>query len=214
MILVIDNYDSFTYNLVHILERYDEVKVYRNNSITIKEIKELKPDNILISPGPGRPEDAGISKDLIKEFKGEIPIIGICLGHQCIGEVFGGEIIKAPQVFHGKISKIKISSQTSQDRLFNKIPDNFTATRYHSLIINRDNFPADLKILAETGAGEIMAIKHKDYNIYGLQFHPESILTETGQQLLENLINHRSDKNLINQKNNKNPINNRSDASV
>ena len=211
MILVIDNYDSFTYNLVHILEKYDEVKVYRNNRITIKEIKELKPDNILISPGPGSPEDAGISKDLIKEFKGEIPIIGICLGHQCIGEVFGGEVIKAPRIFHGKISKIKI---TSQDRLFNKIPDDFTATRYHSLIINRDKFPEELKILAETAAGEIMAIKHKDYNIYGLQFHPESILTETGQKLLENLINHRSDKNLIDQKNNKNSINNRSDSSV
>ena len=196
MILVIDNYDSFTYNLVHILERYDDVKVYRNKSITIKEIKELKPDNILISPGPGRPEDAGISKDLIKEFKGKIPIIGICLGHQCIGEVFGGEIIKAPRIFHGKISKIKITSQTSQDRLFNNIPDNFTATRYHSLIINRDNFPEELKILAETGAGEIMAIKHKDYNIYGLQFHPESILTETGEQLIRNLINTRSDSNV------------------
>ena len=196
MILVIDNYDSFTYNLVHILERYDDVKVYRNKSITIKEIKELKPDNILISPGPGRPADAGISKDLIREFKGKIPIIGICLGHQCIGEVFGGEIIKAPRIFHGKISKIKITSQTSQDRLFNNIPDNFTATRYHSLIINRDNFPEELKILAETGAGEIMAIKHKNYNIYGLQFHPESILTETGEQLIRNLINTRSDSNV------------------
>ncbi len=190
MILVIDNYDSFTYNLVHIIEAYDRLKVYRNDNISIKEVEELKPDTILISPGPGKPAEAGISKEIIKEFKGEIPILGICLGHQCIGEVFGGEIIRAAGVFHGKTSQIKIKKQ---DKLFKGIKDNFTAIRYHSLIINRDNFPEELEILAETAAEEIMAIKHRQYNIYGLQFHPESILTKRGEKLIRNLINCRGD---------------------
>ncbi|MFN2364590.1 MAG: aminodeoxychorismate/anthranilate synthase component II, partial [Halarsenatibacteraceae bacterium] len=176
MILVIDNYDSFTYNLVHMLERYDDVKVYRNNRITIKEIEELKPEIIVISPGPGRPEDAGISKDLLQKFKGKIPILGVCLGHQCIGEVFGGEVIKADKVFHGKVSEIRQINEP--DKLFAGIKARFTATRYHSLIINKDSFPESLKILAETEYGEIMALKHRKYNIYGLQFHPKSILTE------------------------------------
>jgi len=190
VILVIDNYDSFTYNLVHIIEAYDRLKVYRNDNISIKEVEELKPDTILISPGPGKPAEAGISKEIIKEFKGEIPILGICLGHQCIGEVFGGEIIRAAGVFHGKTSQIKIKKQ---DKLFKGIKDNFTAIRYHSLIINRDNFPEELEILAETAAEEIMAIKHRQYNIYGLQFHPESILTKRGEKLIRNLINCRGD---------------------
>ena len=190
MILVIDNYDSFTYNLVHIIEAYDRLKVYRNDNISIEEVEELKPDTILISPGPGKPAEAGISKEIIKEFKGEIPILGICLGHQCIGEVFGGEIIRAAGVFHGKTSQIKIKKQ---DKLFKGIKDNFTAIRYHSLIINRDNFPEELEILAETAAEEIMAIKHRQYNIYGLQFHPESILTKRGEKLIRNLINCRGD---------------------
>ncbi|MFW5994217.1 MAG: anthranilate synthase component II [Halanaerobiaceae bacterium] len=194
MILVIDNYDSFTYNLVHILEKYDEVKVYRNNRITIGEIERLKPANIVISPGPGRPEDAGISKDLIHRFKGKIPILGVCLGHQCIGEVFGGEIIKADKVCHGKVSEIR--QINGPDKLFAGIKAKFTATRYHSLIVNRDNLPEELKILAETASGEIMALKHQNYNIYGLQFHPESILTEVGQKLIRNLINSRSDSNV------------------
>ncbi len=194
MILVIDNYDSFTYNLVHILEKYDDVKVYRNNRITLKEIKKLNPGNIVISPGPGRPEDAGISKDLIQEFKDKIPILGVCLGHQCIGEVFGGEIIKADKVFHGKISEIKQINKS--DKLFAGIKDKFTATRYHSLIINRDNLPESLEVLAETASGEIMALKHRKYNLYGVQFHPESILTEVGQKLISNLINSRSDRNV------------------
>ncbi len=194
MILVIDNYDSFTYNLVHILEKYDDVKVYRNNRITLKEIKKLNPGNIVISPGPGRPEDAGISKDLIQEFKDKIPILGVCLGHQCIGEVFGGEIIKADKVFHGKISEIKQINKS--DKLFAGIKDKFTATRYHSLIINRDNLPESLEVLAETASGEIMALKHRKYNLYGVQFHPESILTEVGQKLISNLINSRSDSNV------------------
>ncbi|MFW6301632.1 MAG: anthranilate synthase component II [Bacillota bacterium] len=194
MILVIDNYDSFTYNLVHILEKYDEVKVYRNNRITLGEIERLKPANIVISPGPGRPENAGISKDLIQSFKGKIPILGVCLGHQCIGEVFGGEIIKADKVCHGKVSEIR--QINGPDKLFAGIKAKFTATRYHSLIVNRDNLPEELKILAETASGEIMALKHQNYNIYGLQFHPESILTEVGQKLIRNLINSRGDSNV------------------
>ncbi|MFW5791012.1 MAG: anthranilate synthase component II [Bacillota bacterium] len=194
MILVIDNYDSFTYNLVHILEKYDEVKVYRNNRITLGEIERLKPANIVISPGPGRPENAGISKDLIQSFKGKIPILGVCLGHQCIGEVFGGEIIKADKVCHGKVSEIR--QINGPDKLFAGIKAKFTATRYHSLIVNRDSLPEELEILAETASGEIMALKHRDYNIYGLQFHPESILTKVGQKLIRNLINNRGDSNV------------------
>lgn len=194
MILVIDNYDSFTYNLVHILEKFDQVKVFRNDKISIKDIKRLKPDNIVISPGPGRPEDAGISKNVINVFKDQISILGVCLGHQCIGEIFGGEIIKAEQVFHGKVSEIiKIDHS---EKLFAKIKNRFLATRYHSLIISKDNFPEELEIIAETDNGEIMAVKHSLYKIYGLQFHPESILTEVGEKIIQNFLNIRSDNNV------------------
>lgn len=194
MILVIDNYDSFTYNLVHILEKHDQSKVFRNDKITIKEIEELKPDNIVISPGPGRPKGAGVSKNVIEYFKDQIPILGVCLGHQCIGEVFGGKIIKSDQVFHGKVSEIK--QIDSSDKIFNGVKDSFQATRYHSLIISKNSFPDNLKILAETKQGEIMAVKSRYYDIYGLQFHPESILTVPGQIILKNFLNIRRDNNV------------------
>lgn len=195
MILVIDNYDSFTYNLVHILEMYDQISVFRNDKITIKEIEELKPDNIVISPGPGRPKDAGVSKNVIEYFKDQIPILGVCLGHQCIGEVFGGKIIKSDQVFHGKVSKI--NQIDFSDKIFDGIKDSFQATRYHSLIISKNNFPDNLKILAETKQGEIMAVKSRYYDIYGLQFHPESILTVPGQIILKNFLNQRGRDNNV-----------------
>ncbi len=194
MILVIDNYDSFTYNLVHILEKFDQVKVFRNDKISIEDIKRLNPDNIVISPGPGRPEDAGISKDVINEFKNQISILGVCLGHQCIGKIFGGEIIKSERVFHGKVSDIIKINQS--EKLFAEIKNRFSATRYHSLIINKDNFPEELEIIAETDNGEIMAVKHSLYNIYGVQFHPESILTEVGETIIKNFLNIRSDNNV------------------
>ena len=194
MILVIDNYDSFTYNLVYILEKFDQVKVFRNDKISIKDIKRLNPDNIVISPGPGRPEDAGISKDVINEFKNQISILGVCLGHQCIGKIFGGEIIKSERVFHGKVSDIIKINQS--EKLFAEIKNRFSATRYHSLIINKDNFPEELEIIAETDNGEIMAVKHSLYNIYGVQFHPESILTEVGETIIKNFLNIRSDNNV------------------
>lgn len=194
MILVIDNYDSFTYNLVHILEKFDQVKVFRNDKISIENIKRLNPDNIVISPGPGRPEDAGISKNVINEFKNQISILGVCLGHQCIGEIFGGEIIKSERVFHGKVSDIIKINQS--EKLFAEIKNRFSATRYHSLIINKDNFPEELEIIAETDNGEIMAVKHSLYNIYGVQFHPESILTEVGETIIKNFLNIRGDNNV------------------
>ena len=194
MILVIDIYDSFTYNLVYILEKFDQVKVFRNDKISIEDIKRLNPDNIVISPGPGRPEDAGISKNVINEFKNQISILGVCLGHQCIGKIFGGEIIKSERVFHGKVSDIIKINQS--EKLFAEIKNRFSATRYHSLIINKDNFPEELEIIAETDNGEIMAVKHSLYNIYGVQFHPESILTEVGETIIKNFLNIRSDNNV------------------
>lgn len=185
--LVIDNYDSFTYNLVQYLgELKQEVFVFRNDKITLDKIKKLNPTHIVISPGPGRPDDAGISKDLIKEFSGKIPILGVCLGHQCIGEVYGGKITNAPELMHGKTSEI----YHEENSIFNNIPNPFTATRYHSLIVDLKSIEnAPLKVTAKTKDNLIMAIQHKDYkNLIGVQFHPESILTEHGHKLLSNFL--------------------------
>lgn len=186
MILVIDNYDSFTYNLVqYIGEREKDIKVVRNDKITISEIKRLSPLCIIISPGPGRPADAGISCEIIREFKGLIPILGVCLGHQCIGEVFGGKIVEAPRLMHGKTSEIFHNGTF----IFKDIPNPFIATRYHSLIIEPRSIPDCLEITAKTKEDEIMGIRHKEYPIFGVQFHPESILTTEGKNILYNFLN-------------------------
>lgn len=185
MILMIDNYDSFTYNLVQYLgELGQKLVVYRNDKITISKIKKLKPKQIVISPGPGGPKDAGISKDVVKEFAGKIPILGVCLGQQCIGEVFGGEIIGARRLMHGKTSQIFHNRKT----IFKSIPSPFEATRYHSLLVNRKNFPKSLEIIAQTKDKEIMGLKHKRFPVWGVQFHPESILTVYGKKLLKNFL--------------------------
>lgn len=185
MILMIDNYDSFTYNLVQYLgEMGEKLIVYRNDKITLEEIKKLKPDHIVISPGPGRPEDAGISKDLIREFAGKIPILGVCLGHQCIGEVFGGKVVGAKRLMHGKTSLIYHNGKD----IFKGVENPFEATRYHSLIVERESLPSCLEITAETKEKEIMGLKHKDYPIWGVQFHPESILTKEGKKILKNFV--------------------------
>ncbi len=185
MILMIDNYDSFTYNLVQYLgEMGQKLVVYRNDKITIEGIKKLKPDHIVISPGPGRPTDAGISNELIREFSGKIPILGVCLGHQCLGEVFGGEIVGANRLMHGKTSTIYHNEKT----IFSKLPNPFEATRYHSLLVQRETLPDCLEITAWTKEEEIMGLKHKDFPAWGVQFHPESILTKVGKDLLRNFI--------------------------
>lgn len=185
MTLVIDNYDSFTYNLVQYLgELGADLTVFRNDKVTLGEIKKLKPNRIIISPGPGTPRDAGISNSVIKEFSGKIPILGVCLGHQCIGEVFGGKIVRAKRIMHGKTSMIKHNKKT----IFKGIKNPFEATRYHSLIIERKSFPKDLDIIAGTDKKEIMGVKHKKYPTWGVQFHPESILTGEGKKILANFI--------------------------
>ncbi len=185
MILVIDNYDSFTYNLVQFLgELGYTVEVYRNDALTLDEVAEMKPDQIVISPGPGRPDEAGISVDLIKRFHKDIPILGVCLGHQAIGQAFGGKIIRAKRLMHGKVSAIEHNKQG----IFHNLPSPLTATRYHSLIVE-EPLPDCLTILARGGqANEIMALRHKDYPVVGVQFHPESILTEYGHEMLSNFL--------------------------
>ena len=188
MILMIDNYDSFTYNLVQYLgELGEKLKVVRNNKITISEIKKLKPDHIVISPGPGTPEDAGISMEAIKTFSGKIPVLGVCLGHQCLGQVFGGDVVRADRLMHGKTSMIHHNGRT----IFKNIPDPFEATRYHSLIVKRQTLPDCLEIIAETKEKEIMGLKHRKHPTWGVQFHPESILTGPGKEILKNFINYR-----------------------
>lgn len=185
MILVIDNYDSFTYNLVQYLgELGEEIEVFRNDEITISRIEQMKPDHILISPGPCTPNEAGISLELIDHFKGKIPIMGVCLGHQAIGQAFGGEVVRAEKLMHGKTSPILHDGKS----IFEDVPSPFTATRYHSLIVRRDTLPDCLEISAETAEGEIMGFRHKDYPIEGVQFHPESIITDHGLQLLRNFL--------------------------
>ncbi|WP_152399692.1 aminodeoxychorismate/anthranilate synthase component II [Paenibacillus cellulositrophicus] len=185
MILVIDNYDSFTYNLVQYLgELGQEVKVYRNDEITVSGIEELAPDHILISPGPCTPNEAGISLETIANFKGKIPIFGVCLGHQAIGQAFGGNVIRAERLMHGKTSPIHHHGTS----VFEGLPSPFTATRYHSLLVERDSLPDCLEITAETEEGEIMGLRHKEYPIEGVQFHPESIITDHGHQILRNFL--------------------------
>ena len=185
MMLMIDNYDSFTYNLVQYLgELGEELVVKRNDQITLAGIRRLKPSSIVISPGPGRPSDAGISNDLIKMFAGNIPILGVCLGHQCIGEVFGGDVIRAKRPMHGKTSQI----HHIKAGLFTGLPNPFEATRYHSLIVKRETLPSVLAVTAWTKDREIMGLAHKRAPVYGVQFHPESILTTVGKYLLRNFL--------------------------
>jgi anthranilate synthase/aminodeoxychorismate synthase-like glutamine amidotransferase len=185
MILMIDNYDSFTYNLVEYLKMLKrEVKVVRNDQITIDEIKSLKPSIIVISPGPCTPNEAGISKKIISDLKGVFPILGICLGHQAIAEVFGAKIIKANEPVHGKISEISHNNMG----IFKGLNNPLKVTRYHSLIVDSASLPDELEIMAETKLGEIMGIRHKDYPIVGVQFHPEAILTEQGLELINNFL--------------------------
>jgi len=186
MLLMIDNYDSFTYNLVQYLgELGQDLKVYRNNKITIAEIEEMKPDRIVISPGPCTPKEAGISIDLILHYAGKLPVLGVCLGHQSIGEAFGGDVIRAPYLMHGKTSMIHHDGKT----IFSGLPNPFEATRYHSLIIKRDTLPRSLEISAWTEDGIIMGVRHKQFKVEGVQFHPESILTNVGKDLLRNFLN-------------------------
>ena len=185
MILMIDNYDSFTYNLVRYFEELNEkVIVYRNDKINNKIINELKPSGIVISPGPKAPKDAKEVLDIIDSFKGKVPILGICLGHQCIGEYFKGNIVKGVRPIHGKISKIT----NTGEGIFKGLQSEFNVTRYHSLIINKETFPKELKITAQTEDGVIMGIEHRNMKIYGVQYHPEAVLTEEGHSLLNNFI--------------------------
>ncbi len=187
MILVIDNYDSFTFNLVQYFgEMKQQLEVYRNDEITILDIERKNPDYIIISPGPCTPNEAGISLEVIRQFAGRIPMLGVCLGHQSIGQAFGGKIIQAKQLMHGKTSRIYHDGRT----IFHDIPQRFKATRYHSLIIDHHDFPSSIEITARTEEGEIMGIRHKEYPIEGVQFHPEAILTEYGKEILKNFINH------------------------
>jgi len=185
MIFVLDNYDSFTYNLVQYFGDFgQEVVVRRNDEITIPEIEALKPDRICVSPGPCTPSEAGLSNEVIRHFAGKIPVLGVCLGHQCMGEVFGGKVIRAPRLMHGKTSPI----QHKGVGVFSGLPDPFEATRYHSLIVERESLPDCLEITAETSEGEIMGLRHREFSVQGVQFHPESILTIHGRDLLLNFV--------------------------
>jgi para-aminobenzoate synthetase component 2 len=185
MILMIDNYDSFTYNLVQYLgELGADIRVARNDQITIAEIERLSPEKIVISPGPCTPREAGVSCDVIRHFAGRVPLLGVCLGHQCIGEVFGGEIVRAPALFHGKTSLIYHDGRS----IFQGLPRPFEATRYHSLVIRRETLPDCLELSAETDDGVIMGVRHRELSIEGVQFHPESILTHEGKRLLANYL--------------------------
>jgi anthranilate synthase/aminodeoxychorismate synthase-like glutamine amidotransferase len=182
---MIDNYDSFTYNLVQYFGELGEtIEVFRNDKISIPEIEKLVPEVLVISPGPGKPKDAGISLEVIHHFKGTIPILGVCLGHQCIGEAFGGKIVSAPRLMHGKISLI----YHTENDTFRDLPNPFEATRYHSLIVEKESLPDSLSISAWTEKQEIMGVHHKNHLIVGFQFHPESILTKEGKRLLKNFL--------------------------
>jgi anthranilate synthase/aminodeoxychorismate synthase-like glutamine amidotransferase len=187
MILMIDNYDSFTYNLVQYLgELGADIQVYRNDQISVAEIERLEPEKIVISPGPCTPREAGVSCEVIQQFAGRVPLLGVCLGHQCIGEVFGGDIVRAPALFHGKTSLIYHDGKT----IFRGLPRPFEATRYHSLVIRRETLPDCLELSAETDDGVIMGVRHRELLIEGVQFHPESILTYEGKKLLANFLAH------------------------
>jgi anthranilate synthase/aminodeoxychorismate synthase-like glutamine amidotransferase len=185
MLLIIDNYDSFTYNLVQYFSVLGcDVLVKRNDAVTVAEVEALNPERICISPGPGRPEDAGISNELIRRFGPKKPVLGVCLGHQCIGAVFGGEVVPAPRLMHGKTSPVRHRATG----LFADLPNPFEATRYHSLIVRRETLPSCLEITAETAEGEVMGLQHREHPIHGVQFHPESVLTAEGMKLLENFL--------------------------
>ena len=184
-LLVIDNYDSFTYNLVQIFgELGADVAVKRNDEISVDQIREMKPERICISPGPGRPQDAGVSSDIIRQLGPTTPILGVCLGHQCIAEVFGGKVVRAERLMHGKTSKVRHNDHG----VFRNLAQPLEATRYHSLIVKRDSLPDSLEITAETDEGEIMGLQHRQFPIHGVQFHPESILTTEGKKLLANFL--------------------------
>jgi len=185
MLLMIDNYDSFTYNLVQYLGELGQViKVCRNDQITADEVGALAPERIVISPGPCSPLEAGVSNEIIRRFAGKVPILGVCLGHQCIGHVFGGEVVRAPRLMHGKTSMIHHDGKT----IYQGLPNPFEATRYHSLIIRRETMPRCLEVTAETDQGEVMGVRHREHAVEGVQFHPESILTEAGKDLLRNFL--------------------------
>lgn len=185
MILLLDNYDSFTFNLAQYLgEMGCQVEVHRNDKISVEEIARRKPEKIVISPGPCFPQEAGISVELIQRLAGKFPILGVCLGHQAIGAAFGGKIIRAPKLFHGKTSQIHHDGKN----IFRKLPDPFTATRYHSLIVERKSLPRELLVTAETDDHIIMGFRHRRFPIEGVQFHPESVLTTSGKQLLQNFL--------------------------
>jgi anthranilate synthase component II len=184
-VLVIDNYDSFVYNLVQYLgELGAEPLVHRSDALGIEEIEALGPDAVLISPGPGRPEDAGLSNEVIRRFAGRRPVLGVCLGHQCIGQVFGGEVVRAPQVMHGKTSFIRHEGAG----VFAGLPQPVEATRYHSLVVDRDSLPAELEITAETDDGIVMGLRHRELDVEGVQFHPESIMTVGGHTMLQTFL--------------------------
>lgn len=187
MILMIDNYDSFTYNIVqYCLELGADLKVIRNDEMSIEEIEKLNPEKIIISPGPATPNEAGISLSVIEHFSGKIPILGICLGHQAIAQSFGGEIIRAKNMMHGKTSKIKV---TEDNQIFKDLPDEFTQTRYHSLTVKKDDLPSIVEVTSVSeNDDEIMSLKIKDKDIYGVQFHPESIMSEYGHEMLDNFL--------------------------
>ena len=185
MIIIIDNYDSFTYNLVQQIGAFGEkMEVYRNDKVSIEEIEDKMPDHIIISPGPCTPKEAGISNDIIKKFSGKIPILGVCLGHQCIAYTYGADVVRARRLMHGKTSMIKHDGKT----IFKGLPNPFVATRYHSLIVKEDTLPDFLEVTARADDDEIMGIRHKEYPLEGVQFHPESFLTEEGPRLLKNFL--------------------------
>ena len=185
MLIVIDNYDSFTYNLVHYLgELGGDCRVFRNDAISVEEVLALRPDGIVLSPGPGYPESAGICLDLVEKAAGTVPLLGVCLGHQAIGQAFGGRIVRAPKLMHGKLSAIRHEG----DGLFDGLPQEFEATRYHSLIVERDSLPDTLEVNAETDRDVIMGLRHREWPIFGVQFHPESIASEHGHALLGNFL--------------------------
>jgi len=185
MLLVIDNYDSFTFNLVQYLGEMDvAMEIHRNDEITLERVEELRPKRILISPGPCTPREAGLSNEIIREFGQRVPLLGVCLGHQCIGHTFGADVVVNNQMMHGKTSPIQHDGKF----LFDGMPKPFTATRYHSLVVRRDSLPDCLEVTAETAEGEVMGLRHKEHPIWGVQFHPESILTENGRQILQNFL--------------------------
>ena len=188
MILLIDNYDSFSYNLYQLIGAVEpDIKVVRNDECTLEEIAEMKPEAIILSPGPGRPEDAGICIPMIKEFAGKIPILGVCLGHQSICEAFGGTVSYAKELMHGK-NLHSFPTRRSSDLLFKDLPDTFAAARYHSLAALKDTLPAELRVTAESEDGEVMAVEHTKYPVFGVQFHPESVMTPDGRVMIENFM--------------------------